>query len=64
MKPEKELNKFQLFVHKFTGQSLKLGKIMTDRVANTFGHVRWPSVISTPGLEETAYQERGWDVIS
>ena len=37
-----------MFVHKMTGQSLKLGKFMTDQVANMFGRVRWPSVISTP----------------
>lgn len=27
---------------------------MTDQVANTFGHVQWPSVVSTPA--ETYYQ--------
>ena len=32
-----------------TGQSLKLGKFKTNQVANIFGDVRWPSVISTPG---------------
>ena len=31
-----------------TGQSLKLEKCMTDQVVNMPGHVRWPSVISTP----------------
>ena len=34
-----------------TGQSLKLGKFMADQVANTFGHVRWLSIISTPDFE-------------
>ena len=29
---------------------MKLGKFMTDQVVNTFGHVCWPSVISTPEL--------------
>ena len=48
LKPKKELNTFEFFLHKMTGQSLKLGKFMTDQVANTFGHVRWPGVISTP----------------
>ena len=48
LKPKKELNDFQFFVHIITGQSLRLGKFMTDQVANMFGHVRWPSVISTP----------------
>ena len=37
-----------MFVHKMTGQSLKLGKFMTDQAANTFGRVLWPSVISAP----------------
>ena len=46
----KELNNFKFFLHKMTGQRLKLGKFMTDQVANTFGHVWWPSVISTPVL--------------
>ena len=32
--------------------NLKLGKFMTNQVANTFGHVRWPSVISTPDVSE------------
>ena len=40
LKPKKELNTFEFFLHKMTGQSLKLGKFMTDQVANTFGHVR------------------------
>ena len=48
MKPKKELNNFQFSLHKMTGQSLKLGKFMTDQAVNTFGHARWPSVISTP----------------
>ena len=39
LKPEKELNNFEFFLHKMTGQSLKLGKLMTNQVANTFGHV-------------------------
>ena len=39
LKPEKELNNFEFFLHKMTGQSLKLGKFMTNQVANTFGHV-------------------------
>ena len=30
-----------------TKKSLKLGKCMTDQLANTSGHVRWPSVSST-----------------
>ena len=34
-----------------TGQSLKLGKFMTDIVANMFGHVGWLSIIST--LQQT-----------
>ena len=33
-----------------TGQSLKLGKFMTDQVANMFSHVRWLSVISIPAV--------------
>ena len=33
-----------------TGQSLKLGKFMTDQVANMFSHVQWPSVISIPAV--------------
>ena len=36
-----------ILFHKMTGQSLKLGKFMTDQVANMFGHVRWPNAIST-----------------
>ena len=38
-----------------TGQNLELGKFITDQVANTFGHIQRPSVISTPeaGLENT-----------
>ena len=31
---------FVFFVHKMTEQSLKLGKFMTDQLANTFGHAR------------------------
>ena len=31
-----------------TWQSLKLGKFMTDQVANMLGHVQYPSIISTP----------------
>ena len=45
MKPKKELDNFQFLVHRMTGQSLKLGKYMTDQVANTLGHVRWLSFI-------------------
>ena len=36
-----------------TGQSLKLGKFMTDQMANTFSHVRRPSVILTPAQKNT-----------
>ena len=50
LKPKKELYNFRFFVHKMTGQSLKLGKFMADHMANRFGHVRLPSVISTPGI--------------
>ena len=32
---------------------MKLGKFMTDQVANMFGHGRWPSVNFDPWL-------RGW----
>ena len=35
-----------------TRQSLKLGKIMTNQVANMFGHVRWLSIIATPGTDD------------
>ena len=31
-----------------TGQSLKLGKLMTNQVINTLSHVWWPSIISNP----------------
>ena len=31
-----------------TGQSLKLGKFMTDQVVNTLGHVGWLNVIFAP----------------
>ena len=48
LKSKKELNDSQFYVHKLTGQSLKSGKLMTDEVGNTFGHVRRPSVVSTP----------------
>ena len=34
-----------------TRASLKLGKFMTDQVANAFGHVRWLSVTSTLDFE-------------
>ena len=34
-----------------TGQSLKLGKFMADQVTNTFGHVRWLSIISALDFE-------------
>ena len=39
-----------------TGQSLKLGKFITDQVANTFGLVWWPSVILTPALPQDSGQ--------
>ena len=29
-------------------QSLKLQKFITDQVADTFGHVQWPSIFCTP----------------
>ena len=48
MKPKKELNNFQFFLHKMTRQSLKSGKFMTYQVTNMFGHVQWPSAILTP----------------
>ena len=51
LKLKKELNNFQLFVHKMTRQSLKLGRFMTNQVANMFGHVQWLSVTSTPGIK-------------
>ena len=34
MIPKKELNNFHFFVHQMTRQSLKLGKNMTNQVAN------------------------------
>ena len=34
-----------------TGQSLKLGKFMTDQVVNMFGHVQWLSIILTPVIQ-------------
>ena len=46
-----EQNNFWYFAHKMAGQSLKLGKFMNNQVANMFGQVRWPSVISTSGYE-------------
>ena len=47
LKSQKELHNFQFNLHKMIEQSLKLGKCMTDQVANTSGHVRWLSVSST-----------------
>ena len=44
LKPKKEQNNFHFFPHKMTRQSLKLGKFMTDQVANTFGYlwlIKW-----------------------
>ena len=35
-----ELNNFQFFEHKTTGQSLKLEKLLTNQVANTLGDVQ------------------------
>ena len=55
LKPKKELNKFQFFLHKMTRQSLKLGKLMTDQVANTIGHVQWLNIL-TPAI---LYKWRG-----
>ena len=40
LKPKKERNNFQFFVHIMTRQSLKLGKFMTNQMENMFGHVR------------------------
>ena len=31
LKPKKKLNNFEIFVHKMTRQSLKLGKFMTEK---------------------------------
>ena len=45
---KKELTNFWFLVHKMTVQSLKLGKFIINQVANTFGHVRWLSIILTP----------------
>ena len=38
-----------------TEQSVKLRKFITDQVANTFGHVRWPGVISTPESKDRIF---------
>ena len=38
-----------------TGESLKLGKVMTDQVANMFSHVWWLCVISTPGPSQIVF---------
>ena len=38
---------FDFFITKFLSQSLKLGKFMTNQVANTFSHVWWPCIILT-----------------
>ena len=39
------------------GQSLKLQKFITDQVANTFGHVEWPSIFFTPAHPPHTYTQ-------
>ena len=48
MKPKKELKNLQFFLHKMTRQSMKLGKFMTNQVANMFGHVWWLNALFQP----------------
>ena len=41
------VNNLPSFVHKMTGQCLKLGKLMTDQVVNMFCFFWWPNIILT-----------------